>query len=156
MTRTALLLAPLLLAGCATIVKGTTQPVFFVSEPDGAEIIYLDGAYKTPCMIKLRRSYKPIEIELYRHGFAPANVICHVKTNGWIWGNLLFGGTIGVIVDAAFAAGMDFVEDNQRVILCPVDPEEADRLTAERDAARRLRAEATKRWREKMRLGDAS
>jgi len=82
-------------SGCATIMNGTHQSVFFDSVPPGAEIEYDGRVYTTPCLISLAKYYKGIKLPIYKSGFAPQEIECKVKMGGWIWGNILFGGIPG-------------------------------------------------------------
>lgn len=52
----ALLLLNTLFAGCATIVRGTDQPLQITSQPEGAKATLSNGqSCTTPCQMKLKR-----------------------------------------------------------------------------------------------------
>jgi hypothetical protein len=91
----------LLLAGCATIVSGSTQTISVYSTPELADV-WIDGSYqgKTPLHATLATDYNhTVRIEL--PGYHPYETQIHRTVNGWVFGNLVFGGIIGLVVDAS-------------------------------------------------------
>lgn len=132
-------------SGCATIINGTTQPIFFDSEPQGAEIDYKGKVYTTPCLISLSRSFKTVQIPIYKSGFAPQTIECKVRETGLVFGNILLGGIVGVFVDAATAASMKYTEENHRAFLLPVDDVFAKEFDEARAAAKVKAAEEKKK-----------
>lgn len=102
-TLSAALVAALLvpLAGCGTIINGSTQDVNVASTPTGA-IIRVNGVQnaQTPAMLALdRKSSHTIELDL--NGYEPYVMQLKRSTSGWVWGNIVFGGLIGLVVDAS-------------------------------------------------------
>lgn len=94
-----------ILAGCGTIMQGTTQEVGISSTPSEAAIS-VNGQQMgtTPAVLDLKRkSTHFIQIEL--DGYQLFETTLTRKTSGWVWGNLVFGGIPGLVVDAA-AGGM--------------------------------------------------
>ncbi|BAU57561.2 hypothetical protein HH1059_08670 [Halorhodospira halochloris] len=92
--------AALLLAGCASIVHGTTQDVGISSSPSGATVS-ANGKQlgNTPVTTELaRKDNHIIKIEL--DGYEPYETTFTRSVSGWVWGNILFGGLIGLAVDA--------------------------------------------------------
>jgi len=86
--------------GCASIMHGTRQDLGVSSSPSGAQIT-VDGIShgKTPCVCKLtRKDNHVVQIEL--DGYQPYELSVTRKVSGWVWGNILFGGLIGLAVDA--------------------------------------------------------
>ncbi len=95
----AALLVPL--AGCGTIMNGSTQDVNIASTPRGA-VILVNGMQnaQTPAVVALdRKSSQTIELDL--DGYEPYVMQFRRSTSGWVWGNILFGGLIGLAVDAS-------------------------------------------------------
>jgi hypothetical protein len=89
--------------GCATIITGGghTQNARFTSYPPGAEV-YVDNNRigKTPIAAQLtRHDDHVVRIELA--GYPPQTKTLKSGPNLWTFGNLIFGGIIGIIVDAA-------------------------------------------------------
>lgn len=91
-------------SGCATIVSSSTQPIQFTTLPSGASVI-VDGMHlgTTPGTYALERGVDHI-VELNLAGFEPASMQLRREINGWVWGNIVFGGVIGVVVDVATGA----------------------------------------------------
>jgi len=95
----AALLVPLI--GCGTIVNGSNQDIAVASTPTGATVS-VDGArsWTTPATISMqRKSAHTIEISM--EGYEPYQMQVTRSTSGWIWGNIIFGGLIGIAVDAS-------------------------------------------------------
>lgn len=86
--------------GCGTIIHGTTQQVGVSSSPSGADVV-VDGVDQgsTPVTVDLSRKDKHT-IKLSLNGYQPHEMIINRKVSGWVWGNILFGGLIGLAVDA--------------------------------------------------------
>jgi hypothetical protein len=88
------------LFGCASIMNGTTQDVGISSSPSNARVT-VDGrlAGKTPFIAQLKRKDNhTIKIEL--EGYQPFEATFTRSASGWVWGNLAFGGLIGLAIDA--------------------------------------------------------
>jgi hypothetical protein len=88
------------LSACASIMHGTSQDVGISSSPTGASVT-IDNSMKaqTPFVAKLSRKDNHI-IRIAADGYAPADLTLTRSTSGWVWGNVLFGGLIGLAVDA--------------------------------------------------------
>jgi len=99
-----LLCIGILSASCATIMLSTSQEVGISSNPAGAKVTN-NGveAGKTPVVLDLKRknNYK-IKIEL--EGYQPYEIALVKKMSGWVFGNIIFGGIPGLIVDLATGA----------------------------------------------------
>jgi uncharacterized protein YceK len=91
----------LLVTGCASIVSGTTQPISFNSTPAGATVL-VNGADmgKTPVTLQLKRNQN-YAVGINLDGYKPETMDIKRGLNGWVWGNIIFGGLIGVVIDAA-------------------------------------------------------
>lgn len=90
---------------CGTIIHGTTQEVGISSSPSNASVtINGQNHGNTPMIIDLKRKDSHmVKIEL--NGYQPYETNLTRSTSGWIWGNIVFGGLIGLVVDAS-AGGM--------------------------------------------------
>src|SRR5688500_18646358 len=95
---------------CASIIHGPTQSVDITSQPTGAKIS-INGQYlgETPKTLLLRRKgfnkgepkgnreyVTKIELE----GYYPYELKIKRQMDGWFLGNLIFGGLIGIAIDA--------------------------------------------------------
>lgn len=88
-------------AGCGTIIHGTTQQIAITSVPTGAAVMVDTTAYgDTPVTVELRRKDRHI-IRIMLEGYQPFELVTRRSTSGWVWGNIIFGGLIGLVVDAS-------------------------------------------------------
>jgi len=88
-----------LLYGCGTIINRTKQSVFLQTDPPGVTAI-VDGMRRvqTPTSVKLKRG-KDHVIAFEKEGYAPTSVAIDHELSGWVWGNLILGGLIGLAID---------------------------------------------------------
>jgi hypothetical protein len=92
------------LSNCATIIHGSKQDVGFSSNPTGASVTINGESFgKTPTVVKLQRK-DTHAVKITLDGYLPYEVLLTRKVDGWIAGNIIFGGIIGLIVDAADGA----------------------------------------------------
>jgi hypothetical protein len=88
------------LAACATIMHGTTQDVGLSSMPTGATVSVDDGPKgQTPLITKLSRKDNHV-VKIEMPGYQPYEATVTRSVSGWVWGNIVFGGLIGLAVDA--------------------------------------------------------
>jgi len=89
-----------ILVGCATIMHGTSQNIGISSTPTGALVSVDNKRYgKTPLVTKLSRKDNHI-IKIEMNGYQPFESTITRSVSGWVWGNIVFGGLIGLAVDA--------------------------------------------------------
>lgn len=115
------LIGTLLITGCASIIDGGTKTVTIKSTPTGAKVTVVNEKTKeavasgvTPAALVLKRdngffqnaSYR---VSIEKDGHKPYELLVQSTLNGWYFGNLLFGGLIGmIIVDPATGAMWTF------------------------------------------------
>jgi len=94
------LAAMIFAAGCATIMNGTEQRISVSSVPSGAQVSVSGRTFgTTPVAVSLgRKGNHTIKIELA--GYKPYDIALSSTVSGWAWGNIVFGGPIGLAVDA--------------------------------------------------------
>jgi hypothetical protein len=106
-------LVAMLMTGCASIVHQTTQQIPVASNPPGAAVtvacgdVSNDSKLVTPTVVTVHRKPKLCAISLTKDGYQPTEVALAKKMSGWYLGNILFGGIVGLIVDAANGAMYD-------------------------------------------------
>lgn len=90
----------ILLTGCATIMHGTQQNMGISSNPTNANV-WLDGYYvgNTPMVVKMARNKDHI-VHMELPGYLPQDMIVTKEISAWVVGNLVFGGVVGLVVDA--------------------------------------------------------
>ena len=116
--------------GCASIVSGTKQKISIDSNPPGATVV-VDNAVATDCVTKqpavtpakvvFRRS-KPHTVVLSLTGYDDVSVMLHQGSEPWVWGNLGFGGIIGILIDMGDGAAFRLKPRHVDVTLDPVAP----------------------------------
>lgn len=97
---------------CATIMHGSSQEVGIGSSPTGARVT-IDNQERgtTPTVVKLsRKDNHTVRIEMA--GYEPYEMTVVRKVSGWVWGNIVFGGLIGLAVDA-ITGGLYKLEPSQ-------------------------------------------
>lgn len=96
----ALCLASVSMVSCATIMHQTKQDVGIASTPTGASVAIDNKPYgKTPLVAELKRKENHfVKVEL--PGYETFELAITHKVSGWIWGNIAFGGLIGLAIDA--------------------------------------------------------
>ena len=106
----------ILYASCASIVSKSAYPVSIDSNPRGADITIFNKKGKqvyngkTPSTVKLKAgagyfSKAKYSVKLSSQGFKEEVIPVSFKMNGWYFGNLLFGGVLGLlIIDPATGA----------------------------------------------------
>lgn len=89
------------LAGCATVVNGTSQSYVIDSNPHGAAVTLTDGTTcTTPCKLKLKRRHD-LRVDITHPGYKATYVLVQSKWGGASAGNILLGGLIGTVVDSS-------------------------------------------------------
>jgi len=95
-----LLLAWLSMTGCASIMHGITQDVGIASVPTGAAVSIDNISHgRTPVIATLSRKANHL-VRMELAGYHPFEATLTQAVSGWVWGNIVFGGVIGVGVDA--------------------------------------------------------
>ena len=141
--------AVVMLCGCASVTRGTDEPVTFDSDPPGAqmrsEIINPCGSDKcpttderyaiadkenkpgpacvTPCTVQIRRADELL-VTFSKEGYQPQTVTLeHTPTPGGgagFAGNVLLGGAVGMVTDSVTYAAYDHAPNPLKVTLVPI------------------------------------
>jgi hypothetical protein len=125
-------LSGLVLSGCATITRGTTDDLLIQSEPEGASVELSSGqTCRTPCSLELKRK-NDYTLYIRKEGFQDADVKVDSKVAGagaaGMAGNVLIGGLIGAGVDAFSGATNSLAPNPVHVHLLARDAAQADVL----------------------------
>ena len=111
-------------AGCATITKGTDELVSIDTAPDGAQcVMFADHKQiaeisPTPGSIKVPKSKKDLSVRCEKDGYLPTEGVIASSFQAMTFGNILFGGIIGVAIDAGSGA-MNKYEEGVSITLIP-------------------------------------
>ena len=113
-SRNALVAATVAVAGCATIFEGTSQSVQVSTTPPGARcFVDREGARlgevgSTPGSIRLDKSKNDIVVTCSKEGYQTATIAQSPSFSGTTFGNIIVGGGIGAIADAASGANYQY------------------------------------------------
>jgi len=81
-------------------MHGTTQSVGISSVPSGAKVIVSGQSFgTTPAFAELSRKDKHI-VSISMPGYVNQELTLINTVSGWVWGNIVFGGLVGLAVDA--------------------------------------------------------
>ena len=112
------------MAGCASIVEGTDQNVTVITEPTGAKCELtragevIATANPTPSSVLVDKSKDDISVICTKEGHFDGAKVVESAFQGMTFGNIIFGGIIGVGVDAASGA-MNEYPATVTVVLAP-------------------------------------
>jgi hypothetical protein len=110
-------LLSLLLPGCATLFEGTSQSVSISTDPAGADCIVdrhgtrIGQVNPTPGSIHVDKSKDDLSVQCKHAGYQTATITESPKFQGTTFGNIVAGGLIGVVVDAASGANFQYPSD---------------------------------------------
>jgi len=124
-TQAAIVTAGLSLAGCATLVTGTSQDIAVSTPPvSGAtcELSNAEGIWTvvTPAVAHVQRGHEVMEVECSRPGYEDAQATIPSHFENWTVGDAATAG-LGVAVDAYSGA----MNRYQHSIQIPLQPEPA-------------------------------
>jgi hypothetical protein len=107
--------ALLVLSACSTIVSGTQQSLFIdTPHADGAECKLTDSKNGTwylqqaPGSVTVAKGNGPMNIVCTKAGYELTNISTDEETAGATFGNIILGGGIGILVDAASGAAQKY------------------------------------------------
>jgi hypothetical protein len=114
----ALAVSGILSAGCATIVKGSTQTITVSSNVDGADV-FLDGLKvgTTPFAGPVPKNKGALMVQ--KPGYRAANLSLSKSLEPMFWGNIITGGTLGSITDFASGSAYQYAPAAYQVDLRP-------------------------------------
>lgn len=103
----------LILNGCATIMTGSSQPITINSDVPNSKV-YVDGAYtgQTPLILDHLSTKTNHTFRIEAEGYTPVTEVLKREASGWVWGNLLLGGPIGLGIDFGTGGLYIFKKDN--------------------------------------------
>lgn len=134
--------ALVILSGCASIVSDSQYPVSVITTPAGATFEVRNRAGDvihsgtTPGSVTLKSGAGYFKGETYtiafrKEGFADQQTTLNSSLDGWYWGNIVFGGLIGMLAVDPATGAMYKLPENTATSLTPVtaDAKTADSLT---------------------------
>ncbi len=121
---TGVLLLSLVVGACATIVEGSDQTVTVITEPPGAtctlnrEDTYAGVVNPTPGTVSVEKSKDNIGVICKKEGYFDGAASLSSDFQAMTFGNIVFGGFIGLAVDASSGAMHEYPE-SVTVVLSP-------------------------------------
>ncbi len=132
--------AILLLTGCASIVSKSSWPITINSSPSEAKISIKDKkgieiyTGNTPATLKLKSgagffSKARYQVTFEKVGYDKKVVPVEFKLNGWYFGNIIFGGPLGLLIidpatGAMFKLETEFLNETLTKSVASVDTKE--------------------------------
>jgi hypothetical protein len=105
-----------MLAGCATVVSGTTQTIGVNTDPEGADCqfrrkgVLVGRVNPTPGTMQVGKDQESVSVLCTKEGFDDTAGVIGSEFQAMTLGNILLGGVIGVVVDAASGAMTKYPE----------------------------------------------
>lgn len=121
-------------SGCATITTGTSQNIAIATDPAGADCTFtrnnqfLARVNPTPGAMHIDKSSADVSVVCKREGYQDTTGNIGSEFQAATLGNVILGGIIGIVIDAASGAGSKYPESISFTLL-PVE----FRSTDERD-----------------------
>ena len=117
------LAASVLLAGCATITRGTNQNFVVETTPSQADVKLSTGqTCVSPCTLRMKRKSEFV-VTVSKEGYQTQEAHVHGMMKGGggaaLAGNAIFGGLIGAGVDASNGSLMNLKPNPLQVTLVP-------------------------------------
>lgn len=113
-----LLAAVMLLPACSTITTGTSQPFAVkTAEVDGAKCELVDSKDarwvipETPGTVEITKGDGPLSVTCSKAGYHDGELLVEEQFAGMTAGNILLGGGVGIIVDAASGAAQEYPDE---------------------------------------------
>jgi len=134
------------LSACASIVSENQSTTYIETDPEKARCELHGQDFKrvleTPNSIHLPAEAAPLTIACKAPGYRTTTATLDTKLDGWIFGNILFGGLVGIVIDAARGAGQKFPPRFSLIL----DPETFASIAARDEYYDRRRQTAEERW----------
>jgi hypothetical protein len=112
------LLIPIMVTGCATITSNEMQPVSVTTEDEKGQsferakcsIRNDKGSWEaeTPAFVQVRRSSEDLLVECKKDGYPVGTLRAISRAAGGMFGNIIFGGGIGAIIDHSKGTGYNY------------------------------------------------
>jgi len=87
------------LSGCATIMNGDLVSVPVTTVPTGATVTINGATYTSPATVTAPRGKGDFNLHIEKEGYRSVDILLTPPKDGWLWGNIVFGGIIGLAVD---------------------------------------------------------
>ena len=108
------LVAVSMLSGCASIIKGKTKDINVLTSTGEEVVVDVVSASGTqtvriPGVVNVKRDNRPVTIMVKNSAYTrPSTTVVSEKVELWTFGNLIFGGFLGLTTDASTGAMWDY------------------------------------------------
>lgn len=119
-----LLVCSAMLTGCATVMNGDMVAVPVYTTPSNATVVINGTTYSSPTTVMVPRGKGNFKLHIEKDGYKPVDVLLIESVDGWVLGNILIGGLIGIVVDFASGDANDLEPELVSANLESVDTEE--------------------------------
>ncbi|WP_256730386.1 hypothetical protein [Pseudomonas sp. ANT_H12B] len=124
------------MSGCASIVSDSKPEVGIYSLPTTAKysitnsrgIIVASGVTPGRVLLESGRGYfkgEDYKVTFRKEGYQESTVPMKTTVNGWYWGNIVFGGLIGMLIVDPLTGAMYTLPDDVTGRPSPLAPEQA-------------------------------
>lgn len=111
----------LLFTGCATITSNEIQTVSLNTKTNDGQVVEKakctlkndKGSWEmtSPGFVGVRRSSEDLMVECKKEGFSDGLLRAISRAAGGMWGNIIFGGGIGAIIDHSKGTGYNYPDE---------------------------------------------
>ena len=122
----AIVLAASFASGCATIMNSDIVNVPVVTIPSGAKITLNETSYISPATVYVPRGKGDFNLHIEKKGYHPVDILLTESTDGWVLGNILLGGIVGLGIDYVSGRAYDIEPELLNVQLQDANLTKAD------------------------------
>ena len=135
-----------MVSGCASITGSEMQSVLVSTKTKSGEAVQgaectlqnIRGLWKvtTPSSVTVVRASEDMQVECKKDGITPGLAKLVSRAHGGMFGNIIFGGGIGALIDHSKGTGYDYPNNiivimGENIVLDRRDEQEAERLKGE-------------------------
>jgi hypothetical protein len=96
------------IAACATIMNEDMVSVPVYTTPSSAKLVINGMEYTSPATIQAPRGKGDFKLHIEKEGYKPVDILLRQSCDAWLWGDIIFGGLIGLAVDFITGDAYDF------------------------------------------------
>lgn len=139
--------AALALSGCASIASDNQNNIYIETQPVETAYCEINGKsfkrqIEAPSTVNLSAADAPLTVTCKAPGYHPATKTLDTTTDGWIFGNILLGGVVGMTIDSVRGAG----EHYPLQLTLTLEPEGFATAAERDDFFNALRDETQTKW----------
>jgi hypothetical protein len=112
-------------SGCATIFSGTKHAINVECEPEDSKISINGALHKSPCTQDVERGVyasSKNKVVVEKDGYKPCEFNLSGSAHPWVFGNILFGGLIGIAIDLGTGAAATVEQEDIKMVIYEEKP----------------------------------